>query len=349
MRLLKLDKEIEVFIAGLGAAQSLLMSFYSFYERKKDFRNLLLGVFFLVITIRLIKSILWVYLDTSPLWLINFGFMAHSVSGPALFLYILHFLFPRKWSHWNLVHFAPSFILLLYMGVFTLDGFWYAGGYSVLLFQQIGYSLAGLVLLGIYFASKNQKISLSRASTVWIIALVLGTAVLQFLYFSNYILGITPYLLGPVSYLPFVYFLAFLLFKNPSLLNYTTTKKHKNINLGNEELKVLAEQMEQTMMSEKMYLDPNCTLNKVAKELKLPPYLISHVVNNALDKSFPDFLNSYRIEEVKTRLLQPENQNMKIASIAYDCGFNTLSSFNIAFKKSTGTTPTKFIKNNNSI
>ncbi|WP_136465683.1 helix-turn-helix domain-containing protein [Flagellimonas onchidii] len=346
MRALKLDKEMEVFIAGLGAAQSLLLSVYSFLERKKDFRNLLLGLFFLAITIRLGKSILWVYLDTTPLWLINIGFIAHSITGPALFLYILHFLFPKKWSNWNLLHFVPSAVLLFYVGMLTLDGFWHVGGYTALLFQQIGYSLAWLVVLGIYFRLKDKRVSLNRATIIWISTLVLGTAVLQFLYFSNYILGITPYLLGPVSYLPFVYFLAFLLFKNPSLLKHSNSKKQQNIRLETHQLKDYASQMEQLMELKKLYLDPNCSLNKVATEMKLPAYLISHVVNNALDKSFPDFLNSYRIEEVKTRLLQPKNKNVKIASLAYDCGFNSLSSFNIAFKKSTGITPSKFLRNN---
>ncbi|MGX1929956.1 helix-turn-helix domain-containing protein [Flagellimonas sp. 2504JD4-2] len=348
MRTLKLDKEMEVFIAGLGAAQSLLLSVYSFLERKRDFRNLLLGLFFLAITIRLGKSILWVYLDTSPLWLINIGFIAHSISGPALFLYILHFLFSKKWSNWSLIHFVPSLMLAFYIGMLTLDGFWYVGGYSALLFQQIGYSLAGVVVLGIHFRSRDRNVSLSKSTIIWISSLVLGTAVLQFLYFSNYILGITPYLLGPVSYLPFVYFLAFLLFKNPSLLKNSNQKKQRNIRLEAHQLKDFANQMERLMESKKLYLDPNCSLNKVAKEMKLPPYLISHVVNNALDKNFPDFLNGYRIEEVKIRLLQPEGKQIKIASLAYDCGFNSLSSFNIAFKRSTGVTPSKFLRNNTS-
>lgn len=346
MRILKLDKELEVFIAGLGAAQSLLMSIYSFTERKKDFKNILLALFFLAITVRLVKSILWVYLDSSPMWLINLGFIAHSISGPALFLYLFHFFFSKKWSNWNLIHFLPSLILFIYVGMLTLDNFWYSGGYSALIFHQIGYSVAGLSLLVIYFLSERKKTSIGKASIVWVLALVLGTALLQFLYFSNYILGLTPYLLGPISYLPFVYFLAFLLFKNPSLLKSSASKKNQNIRVTDIQLELHARKMKDLMELEKLYLDPNCTLNKVAKELNQPSYLISHVVNNKIGKSFPEFLNGLRIEEVKRRLQEPENQNVKIASIAYDCGFNSLSSFNIAFKKVTGTTPTKFMQNN---
>ncbi len=344
MQTARINKELEVFIAGVGATQSLLMAFYSFYERKKDYRNLLLCLFFVAITIRLAKSILWVYLDSTPIWVINFGFMAHAVSGPALFLYALHFLFPRKWSWFNLLHFLPGVLLLLSITTLSLDGFWYAGGYTSLLFHQISYSFLGLILLGVHFFSKRST-PLTRSHIIWILSLLIGTAVFQFLYFSNYILGITPYLLGPIIYLPFIYFLAFLLFKNPSLLKYNPSKKHQNIKLSERELNARVKQLNLLMQEQKLFLDPNCTLNKVGKALKLPSYLVSYIVNNGIGKSFPDFLNGYRIEEAKQKLLHPDYAHIKIANIAYDCGFNSLSSFNSFFKKTENTTPSKFRDN----
>lgn len=346
MRTTRLNKEIEVFMAGVGATQSFLMAFYSFSERKKDFRNLLLCLFFISVTLRLTKSILWVYLDSIPLWFIDFGFIAHSISGPALFLYTLYFLFPKKWTSQNLLHFVPSSILLFFITTLSLNGFWNSGGYSFLLFHQVTYSGLAVSLLAVRFLSKKHQSPIDRTSVIWITTLILGTVLFQFLYFSNYILGLTPYLLGPVIYLPFIYFLAFLLFKNPSLLKHDPTRKHQNIRLTQEELGLYAKQLESLMQGEKLYLDPDCTLNSVARQAKFPAYLVSHVVNNTIGKSFPDFMNGYRIEDAKGKLLHPDYAQIKIANIAYDCGFNTLSSFNSAFKKFTGTTPTKFQKNN---
>ncbi|MEO9513655.1 MAG: helix-turn-helix domain-containing protein [Flavobacteriaceae bacterium] len=346
MRTVRLNKEFEIFIAGIGAAQSFLMSFYSFYERKKDFRNLLLALFFLSVTLRLTKSILWVYLDFTPQWLINFGFLAHSVSGPALFLYSFYFLFPKQWSSNNLAHFIPSALLLFFISSLTLSNFWYSGGYSLLLFHQVAYSVMALILLSVRFLSKKHMSPMDKTSIIWITTLILGTALFQFLYFSNYILGLTPYLLGPVIYLPFIYFLAFLLFKNPSLLKHESTRKHQNIRLTKGELLIYAKQLETIMQDQKLYLDSDCTLNSVAKQAKLPPYLVSHIVNNTIGKSFPDFLNEYRIKTAQDLLLDPRYKEVKISSIAYDCGFNTLSSFNSAFKKFTGSTPSRFQKNN---
>ncbi len=344
MRSLRLNQELEVFIAGIAAAQSFLLSIISFFEWKKDFKNLLLSVFFMAITLRLGKSILWVYLDDSPLWMINLGFMAHAISGPALFLYALHFLFPRKWSKWNWVHFLPALYLFVEIDSLTLNAFWFSGGYAALLFHQLIYSGMMLILLVKYFGLKQRKVPMNKSALFWIMALVVGTTIWQLLYFSNYFLGWTPYLLGPVIYLPFVYFMAFLLFKNPTLLKQPLKTKHQNIRLTQKEIKRYAVQLENCMAEKRLYMDSNCTLPTVAKAVNLPSYLISHVVNNAIGKSFPDFLNGYRVEEVKRRLAHPDFQNTKIANIAYDSGFNSLSSFNAAFKKITRTTPSAYLK-----
>ncbi|MCL6265763.1 helix-turn-helix domain-containing protein [Flagellimonas myxillae] len=346
MRTFKLQTEIELFAAGVGAVQSLFMSIHSLLERKRDFRNLLLFLFFLAITIRLTKSILWVYMDVTPVWLINLGFAAHALSGPALLLYVWYFLSRRKWSKWNLLHFVPGLLLCLSMNNLSEEGFWYAGGYHVLLFHQLAYSAAGLTVLIRFFRQRSIRVKLKKIAKIWLIALVLGTAVLQLLYFTNYILGITPYMLGPMVYLPLIYFLAFLLFKNPSLLKTRTIDSHQNIRLSQAALEQTALKLKNLMLSQKLYLNPNCTMAQVASAAKLPPYLVSYVVNQVLGQSFPDFLNTFRIEAVKQYLINPEYQNTKIASIAYDCGFNTLSSFNAAFKKNTGTTPTGFQKAN---
>nr|WP_299385508.1 AraC family transcriptional regulator [Allomuricauda sp.] len=344
MRTLRFQTDIELFAAGIGSAQSLFISVYSLLERKRDFRNILLSLFFLAVTIRLGKSILWVYLETTPQWLINLGFAAHAITGPALLLYLWHFLFPRRWHWLGLVHFIPAILLLLGLNALTQEGFWYAGGYHGLLFHQLGYSLAAMVLVCHKFWKKNPESHLAKTTILWVVALVAGTAVFQILYFTNYILGLTPYLLGPVVYLPFVYFMAFLLFKNPGLLQPKSEEKNSTAKLTNGELALASQKLMQLMETQKVYLDPNCSMAKVGQMVHMPSYLVSHVVNTHLGKSFPDFLNGYRIEAVKQKLLNPSYQHTKIASIAYECGFNTLSAFNAAFKKNTGTTPTQFQK-----
>jgi len=91
-----------------------------------------------------------------------------------------------------------------------------------------------------------------------------------------------------------------------------------------------------------LFIDHNITLGKCAKEISLTTHLVSQIINEQLGCNFNDFINSYRIEKAKKMLKDPEKNNYTVASIAYDCGFNTLSAFNTAFKKFTRITPSQF-------
>jgi AraC-like DNA-binding protein len=61
-----------------------------------------------------------------------------------------------------------------------------------------------------------------------------------------------------------------------------------------------------------------------------------------LGKNFNDLINGFRIEEVKTRLKAPGEAGRSVLEIAFDCGFNSKTSFNRTFKKFTGMTPSNF-------
>lgn len=90
------------------------------------------------------------------------------------------------------------------------------------------------------------------------------------------------------------------------------------------------------------YKDHSITLGKFSKNLSLTPHIVSQVINEQLSCNFNDFINSYRIDEAKKMLSDTGMKNITVASIAYDCGFNTLSAFNTAFKKFTGLTPSQY-------
>ena len=96
------------------------------------------------------------------------------------------------------------------------------------------------------------------------------------------------------------------------------------------------------MSRNELHKDHSISLGKLAKSLSMTPHSLSQVINEQLSSNFNDFINSYRVEEAKKMLMDPERKNFTIASIAYDSGFNTLSAFNVAFKKFTGVTPSQF-------
>jgi AraC-like DNA-binding protein len=106
----------------------------------------------------------------------------------------------------------------------------------------------------------------------------------------------------------------------------------------------ILEQIKSGMDIQKLYLNPTLTLSEFAKELKLNPKIVSQQINTGLGKSFNDFVNEYRVEEVKLRLNSPDLERLTILGIAYESGFNSKTTFNRIFKDFTGLAPRDFLK-----
>lgn len=98
------------------------------------------------------------------------------------------------------------------------------------------------------------------------------------------------------------------------------------------------------MALEKIFLNENLSLREFALHLKADPNLISFILNNHLGGNFYDFVNRYRIEEVKNKLNNPEYKHLSLLGIALESGFNSKTTFNRVFKQVMGVTPTEFQK-----
>ena len=120
-------------------------------------------------------------------------------------------------------------------------------------------------------------------------------------------------------------------------------KKYAPSGLDKTKVDQCLTRLNQLMEKEKVYQDDSITLDTLAKQLDIPPWYLSRVINQELNKSFFDLINYYRIEDVKNQLLD-ENSSHSILDIAFDVGFNTKSAFNRAFKKFTNMTPSQYKK-----
>lgn len=98
----------------------------------------------------------------------------------------------------------------------------------------------------------------------------------------------------------------------------------------------------QTMVNEKLYRNPELTLTDLANHLGTNPSLLSKIINRSFGKNFNDYVNEYRVLEVKDQLSNPNNAHLTIMGLAYDAGFNSKATFNRAFKKVTGDSPKTF-------
>jgi ligand-binding sensor domain-containing protein/AraC-like DNA-binding protein len=98
------------------------------------------------------------------------------------------------------------------------------------------------------------------------------------------------------------------------------------------------------MKEDKPFLDPEMSLQKLSDRVGISKEDLSQVVNEQLEKNFKHFLNEYRVEEAKEKLVDPKEQDFVLMKIAFDVGFNSKSVFNASFKKVTGLTPSQYRK-----
>ena len=94
---------------------------------------------------------------------------------------------------------------------------------------------------------------------------------------------------------------------------------------------------------EELFQNGKLLLKDVADRLGISNNYLSQIINQKTGKNFFRFINEYRVERAK-QLLADKAGKYTILSIAYDCGFNSKSSFNTIFKEYTGKTPSEFLK-----
>ena len=93
---------------------------------------------------------------------------------------------------------------------------------------------------------------------------------------------------------------------------------------------------------DRLYLDGKLGIKTIADKLGISVNHLSQVINQKSERNFFRFINEYRVEEAKKLLSDQSSQKFTILAIAFDCGFNSKSSFNTIFKAYTGKTPSEF-------
>ncbi len=162
---------------------------------------------------------------------------------------------------------------------------------------------------------------------------------IQYFYFE-FILALVTYYLAVAGYL-----------RSQTIeLNFTeaeseqieTLTEEKKSPLAGNELETLKNKLRDLMETEKPYLDSQLTLANLAKRLGVNQTVLSYTINSGFDVNFNDFVNEFRINEVKDKLRNGAAETENLLGIALDSGFNSKATFNRAFKKFTGVSPKEF-------
>ncbi|MBW8685986.1 helix-turn-helix domain-containing protein [Chitinophaga rhizophila] len=143
----------------------------------------------------------------------------------------------------------------------------------------------------------------------------------------TYYLGIKGYMLTAAGEMPVV--------KSPAVTQPIAAS------VVSEAVFLLVNAMEQ----DQLYLNPELNLSIVARYTGLPQKTISAVLNQHLQKSFNEFVNEYRIAAFKQKIAESRQEQFTILSLALESGFNSLPTFQRAFRNNTGMSPREYMNN----
>lgn len=121
-------------------------------------------------------------------------------------------------------------------------------------------------------------------------------------------------------------------------------EKYKSSSLKGESEKALFERIKKRVESEKLYLDADLSLGRLADLIGTNSKYLSQVINNLSGSNYQGFINGYRVEAVKEKLLGGGFSNLTYFGIALQCGFKNKSTFYKVFREFTGTTPKSFVQ-----
>ncbi|WP_157982698.1 helix-turn-helix transcriptional regulator [Idiomarina ramblicola] len=128
-------------------------------------------------------------------------------------------------------------------------------------------------------------------------------------------------------------------------VTYLETKRRSEQRMGyvaSAEMRTLMQKLELVMEKKKPFLSPDITLEQLAEMVEVDKSVLSTLLNDGFGETFYNYINKYRIGQAKLLLLAPGNQS--VLDILFEIGFNSKSSFNTAFKKHAGVTPSAFRK-----
>ncbi|MFM7488040.1 MAG: helix-turn-helix domain-containing protein [Cytophagales bacterium] len=201
----------------------------------------------------------------------------------------------------------------------------------------------------IYIVTSWKKLKDFRQpdAVAWPKQFVMGFGIFQLIWLVHLVPYLIPSLSEPLLewvgwypvYIPLALMVYWLGFNGYLKARPQTSRKTIDTSTADKTLGAL----QKIMIHDRIYLNPELTLNEVVKITGITQKTISAVLNQHAGKSFNEFVNEYRVEEVKKRLSARYSTHLTITGIAFECGFNSQATFQRTFKQFTGVSPTEFL------
>lgn len=153
------------------------------------------------------------------------------------------------------------------------------------------------------------------------------------------------YIVHTLTLSVFVFWISINGFKQYYPLQIFTSKPNQgDVVFGEKELSGLLEKLQLLMIKDKVFLNPDLNLKLLSNYLGISEKNCSYMMNKGMNTNFNQYVNNFRIEAFKEKIKEGQNKAFTLTSIAYECGFNSKSTFNRVFKLNCGVTPSEFVK-----
>ena len=351
-------------IATVTVILLFLFAFYLFTIKKRKLSNLLLAIFFLANGLYLIDYLLnpiQRVLNISLKWFDEIGLSFAFLFGPLIVFFIRSIISQKLVLRLYMIFHIIPFIIFLFAYIIS-NNFLCEYGYMILFIHLFSYYSIALndmikyrTKIKAFFSDINKANGLT-----WIFYVIIAfiatslidftSAILAFFHWDNPITRANLNFFSVLINFAYIVYIFYKLLHLPdNFMTYNESSisgKYSNSKLTDRTKNDILHKIENYFIKEKPYLNATLTISDLSVALNIPMRDISQVINEFRNKNFYDFTNSYRIDEAKKFLIDDSDKKETILEIIYKSGFNTKSSFNTAFKKYTGLTPTQYRKAN---
>lgn len=325
----------------MGAFEGILLSAHFFSRRNVHrFPTLLVGLLLLSFSFPLLNTFLVLSEVVVPMDLVQrISNLFLWVIGPCFFLYIRFYTkeLPNPKATW--IHFLPFFLHLLLFPFLASDQI--SGVLMVVGLSQMGtYMTMSLIHIKRHRASYPVFLKwLQPIFFTFLVVFVINLAIKLLslvLWVPELVsLNVTIFLMMPILLIAFKEMRQG---RHQSLFH----KKYQNSEVEVDKARNYLQQIVRAMEEEHLYRQPELTVKKLAEQLGIPVKAVSQLINDHFQQGFTEFINHYRIEDVKEQLIRSENRALKILAIARQSGFNSGGRFNTLFRQHTGMTPSEY-------
>ncbi len=353
----------------IGAVQGIFLGFVVLLKKQpgRSFASVALaGIIFVISFLLLFATLFLVKKVFAFKVMFPFVFPMFLLIGPFIYLYALTVENPSyRPKPLFLLNFLPYIFFVLFFsyrilarGLTTPPQFEVLMGgtlpLGIKLFMVIDF-LMRLAYTTVSFSvvlrnKKNEKFAAEKSFDWKLLIILLSVSsftLLVYLIILIFSLGLEIRFLLGIFFSVLIYLLGYYYIKEKSFSHSKAGRKESKYarsGLSEKRKRELYLALVDLMEKEKHYLNPELSAGFLADKLNISQNHLSQVLNEAVGKNFYEFVNYYRIREAK-KLLENVENNSSILSIAYDVGFNSKTTFNIAFKKIAKMSPSEYRKN----